>query len=202
MASGAGETSRRHTSPTSPCSPSCSRARSSSTSFGTDERWRRPSRRSAGDLRHPSPPRRCGRLEALAPRPERVLRGVGEFLHEPFAQDMLEYHRTGQQRVWSGHPQDPEYVDHGHVSLPPTAGLRNWRTELSAAEQRALEAAAQPLLGELGYAADRPALRAFLRVEADSLRRLPGTLKRKTLSRARGLRFELAAQYGQARSRR
>ena len=142
------------------------------------------------------------RLEDLIAQPERVLRGVCEFLHEPFAQDMLEYHRTGQQRVWSGHPQDPEYVDHGHVSLPPTAGLRNWRTELSAAEQRALEAAAQPLLGELGYAADRPALRAVLRVEADSLRRLPGTLKRKTLSRTRGLRFELAAQYGQARSRR
>ena len=96
------------------------------------------------------------RLEELIKEPELVLRTVCDFLHEPFAPAMLEYSRTARQRVWSGAGSDPERSDHRHLVLPPTPGLRAWRAGLSAPDQRAVEAAAQPLLGALGYAANGP----------------------------------------------
>ncbi len=96
------------------------------------------------------------RLENLIAEPERVLRGACDFLDEPFAPEMLDYHRTAAKRVWTGESGDPKAVDHSNVRFPPTPGLRDWRAGLSVAEQQAVEAAAQPLLGELGYAAEVP----------------------------------------------
>ena len=94
------------------------------------------------------------RLENLIAEPERVLREACQFLDEPFAPEMLDYHRTASERVWTGGAGDPKGVDHSNVRLPPTPGLRDWRAGLSVAEHEAVEAAAQPLLGELGYAAE------------------------------------------------
>jgi hypothetical protein len=91
------------------------------------------------------------RLEALARSPEPVLRDVCAFLDEPYAPQMLDYHRTAADRVWTGQPDDPKAVNHSYTREPPTPGLRDWRAGLSAEEQRAVEAATQPLLGELGY---------------------------------------------------
>jgi hypothetical protein len=97
------------------------------------------------------------RLENLIAEPGRVLREACEFLDEPFAPEMLEYHRTAAKRVWTGEAGDPKAVDHSNVRFLPTPGLRDWRAGLSAVQQQAVEAAAQPLLGELGYATEVPA---------------------------------------------
>jgi hypothetical protein len=91
------------------------------------------------------------RLEELVRCPESVLREVCAFLHEPYSPAMLDYHRTAAERVWTGDPGDPKAVDHRYTREPPTPGLRDWRAGMSPEEQGAVEAAAQPLLGELGY---------------------------------------------------
>jgi hypothetical protein len=115
------------------------------------------------------------RFEELVAEPERVLRELCEFLREPFAPEMLNYHGSRPQRLASIRRATPR-TGHHHLSLPPTPGLRDWRAGLSSADQRAIEAAAQPLLGELGYAAADASLRVRIRVLATRLRWLPAKL--------------------------
>jgi hypothetical protein len=141
------------------------------------------------------------RLEELIVAPERVLRGVCDFLHEPFAAEMLEFHRSAKQPVWSGNPSAWDHVDHQHLSSPPTPGLRDWRVGLSTSEQRVLEAAAQPLLGELGYSAERPTPTALLRVEADRLLQLAHGLGQRAYWRAGAIHARLSS-LRRARNRR
>jgi len=113
------------------------------------------------------------RLEQLIAEPERVLREICKFIGEPYSPLMLGYQsRTG--RVWS------DEVDHRHLALPPTAGLRNWRAGLRASDALALEAAAQPLLSQLGYAQQRPVSpRTRLWMRADVVRRVPRIVARE-----------------------
>jgi hypothetical protein len=150
------------------------------------KRWVRAGQRQGGRLS--SERYREVRLEQLIADPEAVLRSVCDFLGEPFAREMLNYHRTASERL------RPEVAstDHRHTSLPPTPGLRDWREGLSPATQRAVEAAAQPLLRELGYVTGHSRPQAVLAARADQLRHLPFLLRPRIThlrrSAAHGLR--------------
>ena len=136
------------------------------------------------------------RLEQLIATPESVLRGICDFLGEQFAPEMLEYHDTAEARVWSDAAGARRHL-HRHVALPPTAGLRDWRAGLSAAQQAAVEAAAQPLLGELGYAAQRFAPTAAIRARLDWLRWLPFHATREALKQVGGFNPEPRFWHGE-----
>jgi len=163
--------------------------------IGAASFWKR--RVSAGrEAGHSLPPAHYleVKLEDLITDPESVLRGVCDFVHEPFNRKMLDYPRTGQQRVWTGDPSIPgNYVDHRHVLLPPTPGLRDWRVGLSIAKQRAVEAATQPLLAELGYGTSPATRRTKVLVAADRLCRLPHSSRQLARTHLRpiaaGIRF-------------
>lgn len=117
------------------------------------------------------------RLERLIAAPEAVLRQVCGFLEVQYAPQMLDYPATALARVWTG-PPDSEVIDHRHLAIPPTGALRNWREGLSPRRQVALEAAAQPLLAQLGYAQDRRDVLARLMVQGDKVRCMPYRLRR------------------------
>lgn len=125
------------------------------------------------------------RYEELVARPRPVLEQLCAFLEEEYAEEMLEYMHCGIERVWTGPIGGPERVDHRHLTRPPTPALRDWREGLSVRRQRALDAAAQPLLRELGYSVQPRTARSILDVEIDQLRRLPSSLGRALRARPR-----------------
>jgi hypothetical protein len=83
------------------------------------------------------------RYEDLVARPEETVRELAEFLDLPDAAEMARFHvgRTVHQpglsakRAW----------------LPPTSGLRDWRTAMAAADVALFEALAGDMLADLGY---------------------------------------------------
>jgi hypothetical protein len=94
---------------------------------------------------------REARYEELVRNPEAVLRELCVFLDLPFERAMLSYHeRAGMPAV--------RRDEHRHLELPPTQGLRDWRTQMSRAELAQLEAIAGDALERVGYAraADGP----------------------------------------------
>ena len=88
------------------------------------------------------------RLEDLIARPDATLRRVCTALGETYTPQMLSYTRRASAL---------EEYDAGsrwwyrHLARPPTPGLRDWRSGLSASERRRAEAICAPLLEELGY---------------------------------------------------
>jgi Sulfotransferase family len=82
------------------------------------------------------------RYEGLVADPESTVRGICSFADLPFEQAMLDY--TDAVDV-SAKPHQQRLLQ------PPTAGVRDWRTELEPADARAFEAVAGSLLAELGY---------------------------------------------------
>ena len=97
------------------------------------------------------------RFERLVRSPARTLRELCAFLGEPFAPDMLQYHRDARVRL-------PERGRHFHlnVELPPTPGLRDWTAGLSERERIAVEALCAHHLRALGIPAPRPPLRGYV----------------------------------------
>lgn len=90
------------------------------------------------------------RYEDLVAGPERTVSAICEFAALPFSESMIEY--TGAVDV-SAKPHQQRLLQ------PPTAGVRDWRTDLSPEDARAFEAIAGDLLHDLGYellAAPRP----------------------------------------------
>lgn len=83
------------------------------------------------------------RYEDVVADAERECRRVCAFLGLAFDDAMLRFHE-GRTRAAPGLTTKRKW-------LPPTAGLRNWRDELTDAEIAAFEAAAGGLLDELGY---------------------------------------------------
>ena len=83
------------------------------------------------------------RYERLVAEPEATLRQVAAFLELPYDDAMLRYHQgragyepgTSAKSAW----------------LPPTVGLRDWRTQMGARDLQVVEAVAADLLDELGY---------------------------------------------------
>jgi hypothetical protein len=82
------------------------------------------------------------RYERLVAEPERTVREICAFSDLPFEPAMLEY--AGAVDV-SQKPHQQRLLQ------PPTAGVRDWRAELSEEDARAFERVAGDLLSELGY---------------------------------------------------
>ena len=82
------------------------------------------------------------RYEELVERPDEVVRLICEHVEIPFEPSMLEY--AGDVDV-STKPHQQS------LARPPTAGLRDWRADMPATDERAFEAVAGDLLAALGY---------------------------------------------------
>ncbi|MGE3175370.1 MAG: sulfotransferase [Planctomycetota bacterium] len=104
--------------------------------------WQVSSGRRAGEQLGPEFYREL-RYEQLIDDPEGTLQGLCEFLGLPFDPAMLRYHegrasyepRQSAKSAW----------------LPPTRGLRDWRSQMAIEDVLAFESLAGELLGELGY---------------------------------------------------
>jgi hypothetical protein len=98
---------------------------------------------------------------------EGELRELCAFADLPFDSAMLEHDQRAIERV----PVSQRHM-HTHLALPPTAGLRDWRTQMQASELAEFEAIAGPVLAAAGYelASGRVAtttrLRAWSRIVA------------------------------------
>jgi Sulfotransferase family len=90
------------------------------------------------------------RYEALVEDPEGQSRRLCEFLDLPFREEMLRFHE-GRTRA---KPQ----LSSKKAWLPVTAGLRDWRSQMSPNDVEVFEAAAGDLLHELGYERAMPIL--------------------------------------------
>ena len=104
------------------------------------------------------------RFENLVLRPEPELKRLCEYLSLPWAPAMLDYGDRGAARIdrlqGRQHARGPMISReertriHANLTRPPDAArLEVWKREMTSAERRALEDAAGPLVGELGYAA-------------------------------------------------
>jgi hypothetical protein len=81
--------------------------------------------------------------ESLVGDAAQASRALCTFLDLPYDDRMLEFH--------DGRTRDDPGLDAKSAWRPITAGLRSWRTEMSAPDLEAFEAVAGDLLGELGY---------------------------------------------------
>jgi hypothetical protein len=101
------------------------------------------------------------RYEELVDDPESVVRGLCDFLGVEFSEEMLRYHVSGGQL--RSETADP--TAHRHLSLPPTAGLRDWRVQMSAQDVTVFETLAGNTLETFGYERSelRPSLKTMVR---------------------------------------
>lgn len=81
--------------------------------------------------------------DELVARPEQTLRDIAGFLDLADAPEMLAYHQ--------GKSRDNPRLSAKSAWLPPTPGLRDWRTQMAARDAELFEAIAGDLLGSLGY---------------------------------------------------
>jgi hypothetical protein len=81
--------------------------------------------------------------EELVARPEDTLHQITDFLDLPYAHNMADYNR-GKVRKKPG-------LSAKKAWLPPTPGLRNWRTDMKEKDIELFEAIAGDLLDELGH---------------------------------------------------
>jgi hypothetical protein len=102
------------------------------------------------------------RYEDLVEDPARECRALCAFLGLPYDEAMLRYHE-GRQRSERGLSAKSAWI-------PPTAGLRDWRTQMAAQDVERFEAAAGDLLDELGYPRAVPEPSAEARELAAELR--------------------------------
>lgn len=104
------------------------------------------------------------RFEDLVLKPEHELRRLCEFLALPWDPAMLDYRARGAARVarlqarfaWNRmiSREERQGIHANLMREPDIDRLGVWRKEMSAAERRELEAAAGPMVRELGYAAE------------------------------------------------
>jgi hypothetical protein len=85
------------------------------------------------------------RYESLVAHPEQECAALSNFLGLTYDDAMLRYHEAFRNRKANAS------LEAGQDRRPITSGLRNWRTQMSAAEVEGFEAAAGTLLEELGY---------------------------------------------------
>jgi hypothetical protein len=102
------------------------------------------------------------RYEELVADPERECRSICAFLEVEYDAAMLRFHE-GRTRSASGLSSKRRW-------LPPTAGLRDWRTEMDSRDVERFEAAAGDLLDELGYERRSPDLESQLLGRAAAIR--------------------------------
>ena len=81
--------------------------------------------------------------EDLTAEPETQLQLVSEFLDLPYATEMADFH--------VGKTREGTKLSAKKAWLPATSGLRDWRNDLSDADQALFDALSGPLLQDLGY---------------------------------------------------
>ncbi len=105
------------------------------------------------------------RYEQLVAAPEETIRAVCAFVSLPYEPGMLDYAGTVDLR---------DKPHQKRLAQPPTAGVRDWRTEMAPADVAAFEEIAGDLLRRLGYEAshggDGPSARARARLRSYRLR--------------------------------
>jgi len=84
------------------------------------------------------------RYESLLDEPEEHVRALCDFVALDFDPSMLRYFEKADE-ITAGENH------HRSIHLPPTKNLRNWRSEMSAADVELFEVLAGDLLSELGY---------------------------------------------------
>jgi len=99
------------------------------------------------------------RYEALVGVPEETLRGLSAFLGLPFERTMLEYHK-GKVRAKAGLRPKAAW-------LPPTKGVRDWRTQMTDRDRHIFEALAGAQLEMLGYERSCAKIPASIQAVAD-----------------------------------
>lgn len=87
------------------------------------------------------------RYEKLVTDPEATLRELCDFLGVDFDDAMLRYHQRAQRVV----RDFPRPLEQRHLLQPPTSGLRDWRTQMTASDLARFEALAGDTLEGLGY---------------------------------------------------
>jgi hypothetical protein len=102
------------------------------------------------------------RYESLVANPRTEMAKLCAFLNVPFAEAMLRFHE-GRTRTGPG-------LDAKDAWLPITPGLRDWRSQMPAADVERFEAAAGDLLQELGYLRAGPGPRSAAREQAARVR--------------------------------
>lgn len=97
------------------------------------------------------------RYEDLVADVDSTMRRVCDHIDLPFDPQMLRYFERPSGLDGLSHAEH-----HQNVSLPPTSGLRDWRTQMNSADVALFEALAGDLLTDLGYerATERPGVRA------------------------------------------
>lgn len=98
------------------------------------------------------------RYERLVTDPEAALRAISTFLDLPYASEMAEYH-IGKTRSEPG-------LSAKSAWLPPTSGLRDWRSSMAERDVELFEALAGDLLSSLGYERAVPAVSSAMEVVA------------------------------------
>jgi hypothetical protein len=83
------------------------------------------------------------KYEDLVVRPDEILRCITTFLELPFAMEMLAFH--------VGKTRDEPGLSAKDAWLPPTPGLRDWRTQMAERDVELFEAIAGDLISLLGY---------------------------------------------------
>ena len=86
--------------------------------------------------------------EDLIEDPEGVVRQICAFLDLEFQPSMLDY--GGTSETFLAEAKNPD--DHQHLTMAPTKGLIDWRTEMTAKDLALFEAIAGDALEDLGYA--------------------------------------------------
>ena len=102
------------------------------------------------------------RYENLVADPSAELRRLCSFAGLSFEERMLGYHSDAVDRLQAG-PGAADY--HRSAFAPPTAGLRDWRTQMAPADVESFEAVAGDLLSELGYERRRSVVTRAKRAE-------------------------------------
>lgn len=125
------------------------------------------------------------RYEDLVRDPASTARSVCGFIGVPFDDHMLKYFDRADEIL--GHIDHPE--SHSRLRLPPTPGLRDWRTEMSTDDVARFDAIAGPLLSRLGYERRSQGTGVALRFAAyrdaatEEFRRVSGALGRRLPAR-------------------
>jgi len=83
------------------------------------------------------------RYEELTTDTVSTVRRLMDFLELPYTEKMLRFHE--------GRTRDDERLSSKKRWLPPTPGLRDWRTGMAAPDRELFEALSGDLLAELGY---------------------------------------------------
>jgi hypothetical protein len=104
------------------------------------------------------------RYEDLVAEPEPVLRRIASFVHLPWDEAMLDYHRQAEKRMSREMARtlkplgggtitaEERARQHELVSRPPSQSRTGrWRTEMSAEDRAAFESVAGVMLKKLGY---------------------------------------------------